>query len=82
MPLVVTDASVDSPQWFQLSSEGETVEPPADLLEMYREGGIVGGLQFTPEQGVDTAEPVDFALDPSASSTWRRTRRSRTIAPT
>ena len=38
------------------------MEPPADLLEMYREGGIVGGLQFTPEQGVDTAEPVDFAL--------------------
>jgi hypothetical protein len=62
VPLVVSDASMDSPQWFQLSSEGETVQPPADLVEMYRDGGIVGGLRFTPEQGVDNAEPVDLAL--------------------
>lgn len=62
VPLVVTDASMDSPQSFQLSSEGETVTAPEDLVEMYRNGGIVGGLRFTPEQGVDTAEPVDFAL--------------------
>ncbi len=62
VPLQVANATMDPRQVIHLSSEGAVIEPPAELVAAYQNGGVYGGFDFTPAGAPDPGEDVELSL--------------------